>query len=88
MGDHIFGIRESYDYSSISIYGDMSRHQKTWGYHIFGIRESFDYSSIWIYGDISRHQKIWVTISLASENLTITLASRYMGIYQGIRRHG
>ncbi|CAO4367789.1 unnamed protein product [Caenorhabditis nigoni] len=88
MGDHIFGIRESYDYSSISIYGDMSRHQKTWGYHIFGIRESFDYSSIWIYGDISRHQKIWVTISLASENLTITLASRYMGICQGIRRHG
>ncbi|PIC54516.1 hypothetical protein B9Z55_003738 [Caenorhabditis nigoni] len=145
MDGHIFGIRESYDYSGIWIYGDISRHQKTWmaislasenltitlasgymgiyqgirrhgwpylwhqrilrllwhldiwGYikasedmdgHIFGIRESYDYSGIWIYGDISRHQKTWMAISLASENLTITLASGYMGIYQGIRRHG
>ncbi|CAO4383237.1 unnamed protein product [Caenorhabditis nigoni] len=56
---------------------------------IFGIRESCDCSSIWIYGDISRHQKTWMgTISLALENLVITLASGYIEIYQGIRRDG
>ncbi|CAO4372234.1 unnamed protein product [Caenorhabditis nigoni] len=52
------------------------------GDHIFGIRESCDYSSIWIYRDISRHQKTWVgTISLALENLAITLASGYIWGY-------
>ncbi|PIC13177.1 hypothetical protein B9Z55_028019 [Caenorhabditis nigoni] len=48
-----------------------------------GIRESCDYTGIRICGDISRASGYGSTISLASENLAITLASGYMGIYQG-----
>ncbi|PIC11427.1 hypothetical protein B9Z55_029094 [Caenorhabditis nigoni] len=56
-----------------------------WEYHITGIRESCDYTGIRIYGDISRASGYGSTISLASENLAITLASGYRGDIMGIR---
>ncbi|CAO4382508.1 unnamed protein product [Caenorhabditis nigoni] len=81
--DHIFGIKESCDYFGIRIYGDISwasgygstisRHQ--------GILRFFWHPDIWGYiMGIRRHGR---TISLASKNLAITLASGYMGIYHG-----
>ncbi|CAO4367781.1 unnamed protein product [Caenorhabditis nigoni] len=88
MGDHIFGIKESYDYSSIWIYGDMSRHQKRWGTISLALENLAITLASGYMGICQGIRRDGGTISLALENLTITLASGYMGICQGIRRHG
>ncbi|CAO4382509.1 unnamed protein product [Caenorhabditis nigoni] len=82
--DHISGIKESCDYFGIRIYGDISWASEDMGgpylWHQRILRLLW-HPDIWGYiMGIRRHGR---TISLASKNLAITLASGYMGIYHG-----
>ncbi|CAO4387410.1 unnamed protein product [Caenorhabditis nigoni] len=82
MGVPYPGIRESCDYSGIRIYGDISRAS---GYGSTISRHQRILRLLW-HPDIWRYIKgtwIWEYQIKASENLAITLASGYMGIYQG-----
>ncbi|PIC21293.1 hypothetical protein B9Z55_026185 [Caenorhabditis nigoni] len=82
MGVPYQGIRESCDYSGIRIYGDISRAS---GYGSTISKHQRILQLLWhpdIWGYIMGIW-IWEYHIKASENLAITLASGYMGIYQG-----
>ncbi|CAO4382511.1 unnamed protein product [Caenorhabditis nigoni] len=82
--DHISGIKESCDYFGIRIYGDISWASEDmegpylWHQRILRLLWHPD-----IWGYIMGIRRYGRTISLASKNLAITLASGYMGIYHG-----
>ncbi|PIC21291.1 hypothetical protein B9Z55_026183 [Caenorhabditis nigoni] len=82
MGVPYQGIRESCDYSGIRIFGDISRAS---GYGSTISRHQRIMRLLW-HPDIWGYIKgiwIWEYHIKASKNLAITLASGYMGIYQG-----
>ncbi|PIC12770.1 hypothetical protein B9Z55_028149 [Caenorhabditis nigoni] len=82
MGVPYQGIRESCDFSGIRIYGDISR-ASVYGSTISRHQRILRF--LW-HPDIWGYIKgiwIWEYHIKASENLAITLASGYMGIYQG-----